>query len=202
MRPLRRLPNGNSYADYRSYKDDLLARYGPYCAYCEKKDHDLDVEHVHPKSKGGPITDWNNLLLGCPTCNRDFKKSFNVSRKGYIFPDHCESFRNFHYRSDGTIKARSAAAVATRKLCGLDRAAANSNRIDVYKLARSSKDEILSGKRLPVNLLPWITRMGHWSVWMTVFHDVPAVIALLTNPVNFPGTRSVFLSPRNSPKVK
>lgn len=202
MRPLKRLPNGKSYKTYQSYKSDLLKRYGPYCAYCEKKDHDLDVEHVEPVSKSGKITDWNNLLLGCPTCNRDFKKAANQSRKGYVFPDHDETFKVFHYGSNGSIKATTPAAVATRKLCGLERPAAISNRLDAFRRAIDMKREVQAGTRHAADVLPWARYMGHWSVWMTVFHDVPSVIALLRAPADFPGTRPTFQKPTQPPIVK
>ncbi|TCW65020.1 MULTISPECIES: HNH endonuclease [Burkholderia] len=202
MRPLKRLPNSKKYLTYQSYKADLLSRYGSYCAYCEKKDGDLDVEHVEPKSKSGKITDWDNLLLACPTCNRDFKKAFNPDRKGYVFPDHNESYKVFHYRSNGTVGAVTAAAVATRKLCGLNRPGAMSNRTDAFERAKDMRNEVRAGTRMPADVIPWARAMGHWSVWMTVFRSEAAVIALLLDPANFPGIRTAFLHPVNPPIVR
>lgn len=41
-----------------------------YCSYCEFPiPHVPEVEHVVSKSKGGDLTDWNNLNLGCKYCN-------------------------------------------------------------------------------------------------------------------------------------
>lgn len=62
------------------------------CCYCETKfnfTRDLEVEHFRPKrfaqqssnSKIIPLAyfwlayDWDNLLLGCAACNRDYKKN-------------------------------------------------------------------------------------------------------------------------------
>lgn len=199
MRPLERLPNGKQYKTYQSYKTDLLLRYGAYCAYCEKHDYDLDVEHVEPKSKSGKITDWDNLVLACPTCNRDFKKAFNPSRVGYLFPDTDETFAAFHYLYGGTIHPQGADADATRKLCGLDRAAANSNRADVFALCCRYKPYYLSGRLEADDILSLAKTSGHWSVWMTVFHDIPTMVAHLRDPSHFPGTRPTFMHPATAP---
>lgn len=202
MRPLQRLPNGKSYSTYKSYKNDLLKNYGKYCAYCEKKGSDLDVEHVEPKSKSPTkITDWDNLLLACPTCNRDFKKSFNASRVGYIFPDTDETFEMFHYFTDGRIEATTVPAGATLKLCGLARTEACNDRADVFLLALEARREIEAGTRQPQHVIPWIKTMGYWSVWMTVFHDIPAMIALLEDLAHFAGTRSPYRRPVTPPPL-
>ena len=203
MRPLSRGPSRRNYTDYKSYHKDLFDAYGPYCAYCEKKDHDLDIEHVEPKSKvPTKKTTWSNLLLACPTCNRDFKKSWNHSRKGYVFPDTDETLKVFHYRADGTLRAVTTAAVEMRKLCGLNRPAAISNRQDALKRAIDTKREILAAKRQPKDVIDWAKALGHWSIWVSVYHDVPDMMALLCDPVHFPGTRLTFLHPVNRPSIK
>lgn len=202
MRPLERLPNGNNYSNYKNYKNDLIDRYGKYCAYCEKADADLDVEHIEPKSKHKlKITDWNNLLLACPTCNRDFKRAFNDSRIGYVFPDVDETFEVFHYHSNGLIDGLTDEALKTIELCGLNRDAPEfSNRRAVIDTAFEFKEEMERTKIIP-NVIPWVKRMGHWSIWMTVFHDVPEVIAQLSDPKHFPGTRPQFQKPSNPPQL-
>lgn len=50
---------------------------GTYCSYCECLDETtaLAVEHVVPKADFPSwVFDWNNFLLGCPTCNSSFKR--------------------------------------------------------------------------------------------------------------------------------
>lgn len=203
MRPLSRGPSRRKYKNYKTYHKDLLVAYGPYCAYCEKKDHDLDVEHVEPKSKvPDKKTDWHNLLLACLTCNRDFKKAVNFNRKGYVFPDLDETLKVFHYQGDGTISAVTAAAVAMRKLCGLNRPAAIGNRQDALKRAIDTKREVLAGTRRPEDVIVWAAILGHWSVWVSVYHDVPDMMRLLCDPQYFPGTRATFLHPVNRPRIK
>jgi len=50
-------------------KEYLLEKWGRDCVYCGDKNIPLEVEHIHPKSKGG--TDRvSNLTLACHTCNQ------------------------------------------------------------------------------------------------------------------------------------
>ena len=49
-------------------REYLLERWGRQCAYCGRKDVPLQIEHVHPRAKGG--TDQiSNLTLACEACN-------------------------------------------------------------------------------------------------------------------------------------
>ena len=62
-------------------REYLLEKWGRQCAYCEKKDTPLEVEHIHPKSKGGSNR-ISNLTLACHKCNqtkgsRDIKDFLN-----------------------------------------------------------------------------------------------------------------------------
>ena len=50
-------------------REDLLEKHNRTCAYCDKTDVPLQVEHIVPRSKGG--TDRvSNLTLACEPCNR------------------------------------------------------------------------------------------------------------------------------------
>lgn len=46
----------------------LLEKWGRKCAYCGIKNTPLEVEHIHPKSKGGSSR-VSNLTLACRNCN-------------------------------------------------------------------------------------------------------------------------------------
>jgi len=49
-------------------REYLLEKWGRKCAYCGKEDVPLQIDHIHPKSKGG--TDRvRNLTLACKPCN-------------------------------------------------------------------------------------------------------------------------------------
>jgi 5-methylcytosine-specific restriction endonuclease McrA len=39
-----------------------------YCYICNRKSANLTIEHIIPRSRGGPTTK-NNLVLSCPSCN-------------------------------------------------------------------------------------------------------------------------------------
>jgi hypothetical protein len=47
----------------------LLNKWGRQCVYCGKKGVPLEVEHIHPKSKGGSNR-VSNLTLSCVKCNQ------------------------------------------------------------------------------------------------------------------------------------
>jgi len=50
-------------------REYLLEKWGRKCAYCGAKDVPLEVEHIHPRSKGG--TDRvSNLAIACHACNQ------------------------------------------------------------------------------------------------------------------------------------
>ncbi|MBV8078143.1 MAG: HNH endonuclease [Planctomycetaceae bacterium] len=50
-------------------REYLLEKFRRTCAYCGKKDVPLQVEHIHPKSRGGSDR-VSNLALACEPCNR------------------------------------------------------------------------------------------------------------------------------------
>jgi len=57
------------------------------CAYCGKKIRwsDAHVDHIWPRSKGGPDAEWN-LVVACPECN--LKKSDKIGwhqAQGYFY---------------------------------------------------------------------------------------------------------------------
>ncbi|TBR61314.1 HNH endonuclease [Westiellopsis prolifica IICB1] len=62
-------------------REYLLEKWGRQCAYCGVKDVPLQIEHIHPRSKGGSNS-ITNLTLSCSKCNikkgtkdiRDFLK--------------------------------------------------------------------------------------------------------------------------------
>jgi 5-methylcytosine-specific restriction endonuclease McrA len=47
---------------------DVFARDNYTCQYCGKRTHDLTLDHVVPRSKGGKHT-WENVVSACRTCN-------------------------------------------------------------------------------------------------------------------------------------
>jgi len=48
-------------------RENIFKRDEFICAYCASK-HDLTIDHIFPKSKGGK-NNWENLITCCFTCN-------------------------------------------------------------------------------------------------------------------------------------
>ena len=200
MRPVTRPDyTGMLYANYKSYLKPLITNFGGYCSYCEQEDK-LDVEHVAPKSKNPHlIVDWDNLLLGCPRCNRDFKKSNNDNRNGYVWPDTDNTFKLLKYFEDGRVKAQSNLDNLTKdkvkntiKLVCLDdsqqpQAPLNLTRRRKFKIAKLAKTKYLDEHQTLEEILLQ-AEDGHWSVWVTVFYDIDVVREALTTRQAYPNT--------------
>jgi len=50
-------------------REYLLAKYKNRCVYCDARDVPLNIDHVHPRSKGGSDR-ISNLVLACVPCNQ------------------------------------------------------------------------------------------------------------------------------------
>jgi 5-methylcytosine-specific restriction endonuclease McrA len=50
-------------------REYLLQKWDRKCSYCDVKDVPLQIEHIHPKAKGG-TNRISNLCLACDTCNK------------------------------------------------------------------------------------------------------------------------------------
>lgn len=208
MRPLQRPDNEKTYKRYQNYLKSLIVSFGQYCSYCERPDK-LDVEHVVPKSKDdGLKVEWSNLLLGCARCNRDFKKNKNDSREGYLWPDTDDTFHAFVYEETGRVivnreldAATQEAAENLKQLVKLDdgleqQKTLNLGRRDTFRRARMMK-ELFSIGAMDVDALMMMASASYWSVWMTVFADVPEVKERLLNEPAFPGTAKQYFQNDN-----
>src|SRR5215212_6556171 len=59
---------------------EVFIRDGYTCQYCGRQAGDLTIDHVIPRSRGGPHT-WDNLVSACKTCNhRKGGKSLGEAR--------------------------------------------------------------------------------------------------------------------------
>lgn len=47
---------------------EIFIRDNYTCQYCGRQGHDLTIDHVVPRSRGGPHT-WENLVSACKACN-------------------------------------------------------------------------------------------------------------------------------------
>ncbi len=75
-RPRRRVP---------LTRREILVRDNYTCQYCGKRTHDLTLDHIIPRSRGG-LNTWDNLVSACHDCNH---------KKGQRTPDQAK----MHLRS-------------------------------------------------------------------------------------------------------
>ena len=196
--------------DYKTFLPDLIDNFGKYCCYCEKAERSLDIEHVAPKSLNPTkICDWNNLLLACPKCNRDYKKSWNPNRTGYAWPDEKDTFDIFEYHIDGSMAVKDSlssdekeCAQKTINLLGLNEPNSYSNwlrqkRYEQWDLASEDLKDYRKGARTIERIVKNVVANGYWSVWMTVFKDHPEVTQKIADA--FPGTLPKYCSPPINP---
>jgi 5-methylcytosine-specific restriction endonuclease McrA len=75
-------------SDVRFTRKNIYKHYNFKCCYCGSrfKTEELNLDHVTPRSKGGP-TDWKNIVLTCIPCN---------ARKGSNTPE--QAGFKMHYR--------------------------------------------------------------------------------------------------------
>lgn len=62
-------------------KEYLLLKWGHQCAYCQKQEIPLEIEHLIPRSRGGSNR-VSNLALACRACNQ---KKGNLSAEAFGF---------------------------------------------------------------------------------------------------------------------
>lgn len=201
MRPVQKGTAPKTYAKYQDAIGDLENVLGDYCSYCEQSTA-LEVEHVSPKSLGGALTDWDNFLLACKACNvakSDTPASVNTS----LWPDNDNTFLAIRYSAGGFISvapnlpvgvpALAAELIALLKLDRHDstpskkptkRDKRSKKRADIWSAAEAAKaDYLIVVGNHPQEALNAVLRgalgYGFFSVWMTLFHDVPAVCQAL-----------------------
>jgi 5-methylcytosine-specific restriction endonuclease McrA len=50
-------------------REHLLEKWGRTCAYCQKGEIPLEIDHIHPRSRGGSDR-IDNLVISCKECNQ------------------------------------------------------------------------------------------------------------------------------------
>lgn len=208
------------YRPYSDALDDLLARLGFFCSYCEQPiTHAPEVEHVQPKSLVPNLEyRWENFLLGCKSCN-SVKGNTPVDPAIVAFPDQDNTFRALEFHQDGRVTlvpGLGADAMALMEetiklvklhrhpsgICKDDRPTPRDRRVqfrlDVWELAtlmlKRYQEEPNTADLIADYLAP---AKGFFSVWMTVFKDHPAMLQRLI--AAFPGTDGACFDPNGHP---
>lgn len=204
MRPVTRQPwptnsDGEqiSYSSYRSFFTKLIDNFGNVCSYCEVIAK-MDIEHVIPKSIEPSLeNDWDNFLLGCSSCNRDFKRSNNTNREDYVWPDEIDTFACYTYLSSGDIKVSDDLSVdlairadATLTLCQLNPEPKQQieqpndylwqHRALVWFIAEVELEKYQQQTSSAQSIATLALAMGRWSVWVTVFDNHPEVVQAIS----------------------
>ena len=77
--------NEKIYVSRYKQKDiriELDKIYNNKCAYCESRVEELHVEHFRPKSIYYWLSySWDNLMLCCPSCNKQKNNEFEVEKR-------------------------------------------------------------------------------------------------------------------------
>lgn len=190
------------YTDGQAYGDalaGLAARIGRYCSYCERAvSTGLEVEHIQPKSiHSAQERVWRNFLLGCKNCNAT-KSDKNPGLHEWLIPDRDNTFAAFLYREDSLIEVRPAltgaldvAANLTLDLMGLNKEVRQTldddgnlvaldrrtQRLEAWLMAKRyhGKWQATQLPLLEEAIVDLAQAIGHFSVWMAAFEDVPHI---------------------------
>ena len=87
-----------TFTQYAKWRRHLIDRIGMYCVFCNMPlTHKLEVEHERPKSLPGvnPLA-WDNLALGCNTCNTK-KGAKPTDPATHYLPGHHNTHLTFGY---------------------------------------------------------------------------------------------------------
>jgi 5-methylcytosine-specific restriction endonuclease McrA len=106
-------------------REYLLEKWKRECSYCGKKNVPLQIEHIHPKSKGGS-NKVSNLCLACESCN---------TKKGTM------DVKDFLKKDPERLKKILAQAKQPLK----DAAAVNSTRWALFRALKETGLEISTG---------------------------------------------------------
>lgn len=68
------------FNDVELSRKNIIKRDGNKCQYCGKKNVEMTIDHIIPKSRGGEDT-WENLIAACVRCN---------NRKGNRTPEEAQ----------------------------------------------------------------------------------------------------------------
>ena len=210
MRPVKKWETGSlhgesvvvkeEYKPSRTAQPVLVANLGMYCSYCEKSMHeepDLEVEHIEPSSKASItelVTQWDNFLLACPTCNKH-KGNKTVILNDIHLPHRNNTYKSIVYNEAGGIlpnKNMSSLSIQHAdnliKLLSLDNRSKTDMRRRTWQLAVDALKDYEGGKTTLDLLLQFIEQRGGWSIWFTVFKGHDEVRRRLIE--YFPGTEA------------
>lgn len=166
---------GNEYqqgelAGYET-REYLLEKFDRQCAYCEERDVPLEVEHVHPRSRGGSDR-ISNLAISCNPCN--------VAKGTKTLDEWAEELRGKRTKWAKTVLANIPKVKKRVKAPLKDAAAVNAARWRLYKLLASNgvPVETGSGGRTKYNRRRLGLYKAHWTDAACVGASTPETLGL------------------------
>jgi 5-methylcytosine-specific restriction endonuclease McrA len=77
-------------------EEKVLKKTGGHCAYCgDELSGNFDIDHVHPRAKGGSNAD-DNLMPACKWCNNKKRDKTVEEFRAVFFGPLCED-RKFYF---------------------------------------------------------------------------------------------------------
>lgn len=186
--------------DYSEYREELIARLGRFCSYCETRLNDLvPIEHLLPQKKyPDHAADWDNLLLACHSCNSS-KSDKDPLGRDYVFPDDTNTWLHIKYdKETGEMVPLTVEGEATLQLVGLDgpRSEARTERrlgeaqaiIDKLEDTLTRNQADLTSKYY-TSLTSTAELVGHLTIWLALYYSaLPSEEHLRALLAAFPGT--------------
>lgn len=199
MRPVNKGDAPKTFKTYDEARHPLAKKIGYYCSYCEMPVfQSIEVEHILPINQGGAAVDWNNFLLSCKYCNT-IKSDHNYSLQDFYWPDRDNTDLAFEYGEAFAVRPHSGLDAKKKQIAqntidleGLNRFSGGINepteadtrwrsRQLVWDLAKRSfqnwNDAPISAMASQIGISA--IGKGHYSIWMTVFQNVPEVQAAI-----------------------
>ncbi|MBO0504497.1 HNH endonuclease [Aeromonas veronii] len=205
------------FNDWKKAIPHLKQKTGEYCHFCEMAvNHQIAIEHIksrddYPKLKNN----WANFLLGCSHCNsnKGTKRIISPYRKVYFWPHIHNTMLAFevplHGPDVGKVQPHKNLsnntqlqnrAKRTISLYELDKTVKSDGssdrrfilRMKAIQMATTRYTEYAQGKTTIQAIVDMAELSGFFTVWYTVFYNIPAVKNALKNAPCFHLNNSWF----------
>lgn len=205
--------SANSKLKFNAWKraiPKLRARTGEFCHLCEMAiNHQIAIEHIKSRLRYPRLaSSWTNFLLACSHCNSR-KSSGQLDlpyRKRYFWPHIHNTLLAFEVpitgqdfgivRPRGSLSADPPLQQRAKNMIDLyaldqtetaDGAADRRyiHRVEAIQMATTRRVEYEMNQATIAAIVDMARKTGFFTVWFTVFSDVPAVKSALVNAPGF-----------------
>ena len=157
-------------------REYLLEKFNRTCAYCGIRGVPLEIEHVHPKSKGG-TNRISNLTLACRACNEE--------KDNLLLNDWVQLLLKKKNKRNKTIVANIKMLLPQLKKPLKDATVVNATRWKVFNMLKEQFDvvETGSGARTKMQRIQHNLPKEHYYDALCVGSSTPEKIVFKTNEV-------------------